>query len=131
MLAAPPPSSALGGCYLHEVVPEVCCVSSSSVCAVLCCALLCSALLLQVSLTIRLAIGITDAQAGAGTDKVLAAWLAQPSNIRNAISLSGVRDPIGPYALIKWLLPPEIWVSPVSGLLSQGFVMSQCRTPLD
>jgi hypothetical protein len=71
-------------------------------------------LALQVSLTIRLAVGVTEAQAAADTDSRLAAWLAQPRNIRNAITLSGVPDPIGPHALIKWLLTPEIWVSPVS-----------------
>lgn len=65
-----------------------------------------------MSLTIRLAVGVTEAQAAANTDSMLAAWLAQPRNIRNAISLSGVPDPIGPNALIKWLLTPEIWVSP-------------------
>lgn len=67
----------------------------------------------QVSLAIRLAIGVTEAQAGAGTDTMLANWLAVPRNIRSAIAVSGVPDPIGPNALIKWLLPPEIWLSPV------------------
>ena len=67
----------------------------------------------QVSLAIRLAVGITEAQAAAGTDKLLASWLAQPKNIRSAIAVSGVPDPIGPNALIRWLLAPEIWVAPV------------------
>lgn len=56
---------------------------------------------------------MTDAQAAADVDKLLAAWLAQPRNIRSAIAISGVPDPIGPDAIIKWLLPPEIWVSQV------------------
>jgi len=69
---------------------------------------------LQVSLAIRLAVGVTEAQAAADVDHLLAAWLAQPRNIRSAIAISGVPDPIGPDAIIKWLLTPEIWVSPVS-----------------
>lgn len=74
----------------------------------------CSCVCTQVSLAIRLAVGITEAQAAAGTDQLLANWLAQPTNIRNAIAISGVHDPIGPDAIIKWLLTPEIWVAPVS-----------------
>ena len=68
----------------------------------------------QVSLAIRLAVGITEVQAATNTDQLLATWLASPTNIRNAIVRSGVQDPIGPGAIIKWLMTPEIWVAPVS-----------------
>lgn len=67
----------------------------------------------QVSVAIRLAVGVTEGQAAAGTDHAVASWLSYPANIRNAIALSGVPDPIGPDALIKWMLRPEIWVSTV------------------
>jgi hypothetical protein len=79
----------------------------------------------QVSLAIRLAVGITEAQAAAGTDKLLASWLAQPRNIRSAIAVSGVPDPIGPNALIRWLLAPEIWVAPVSCKGVWGWVLQR------
>jgi len=75
-----------------------------------CCLML---LWLQVSLSVRLAVGVTSAQAAAGTDEALADWLSQPRNIRNAIAASGMGDPFGPNALVKWLQLPEIWVQRV------------------
>eukprot|EP00775_Hariotina_reticulata_P001955 gene1955-2283_t len=64
----------------------------------------------MISLSVRLAVGVTGAQAAAGTDEALADWLSQPRNIRNAIAASGMPDPFGPDALVKWLQLPEIWV---------------------
>jgi hypothetical protein len=68
---------------------------------------------MQVSLGIRLAVGITSKQQAAGTDAVLAAWLANPANVYAGIRASGLPDPVGPHALIKWLMQPEIWDAPV------------------
>jgi hypothetical protein len=72
---------------------------------------------LQVSLGIRLAVGITSKQQAAGTDALLAGWLAIPANVYAGIRASGLPDPVGPHALIKWMMQPEIWDAPVRTVL--------------
>eukprot|EP00879_Flechtneria_rotunda_P003229 GHRR01003452.1.p1 GENE.GHRR01003452.1~~GHRR01003452.1.p1 ORF type:complete len:576 (+),score=288.95 GHRR01003452.1:4044-5771(+) len=69
----------------------------------------------QVTLSIRLAVGISDAQAAAGADKQVADWLRNPTNIARAIELAGFGQPIGPDALVQWLQTPEIWVQKPGG----------------
>ncbi|KAF8062993.1 hypothetical protein HT031_003832 [Scenedesmus sp. PABB004] len=64
----------------------------------------------MVSLSIRLAVGVTDAQASAGVDHALAAWLAQPAAVQAGLLASGAAAKLGEYALIKWLRTPEILV---------------------
>ncbi|KAF6264715.1 hypothetical protein COO60DRAFT_16939 [Scenedesmus sp. NREL 46B-D3] len=66
----------------------------------------------MVSLGIRLAVGITPSQQEAGTDAVLGGWLANPANVYAGIRASGLPDPVGPHALIKWMLRPQIWDAP-------------------
>lgn len=63
----------------------------------------------QVTVAVRLAVGFTPTQQAAHTDVVVANWLSQPSNIAQAIAASGIANPIGPDALVKWLIKPEIW----------------------
>jgi hypothetical protein len=63
----------------------------------------------MVSVSVRLAVGVTEQQAESNTDTLVALWLAQPRNIAGAINMSGLPDPIGPNALIKWIVTPEIW----------------------
>jgi hypothetical protein len=69
-----------------------------------CCVL---SLCVQVSLSVRLAVGMTAAQVAAGTDVALAEWLAQPSTAQ------AVARMYAPDAVIRWLHTPEIWYQKV------------------
>lgn len=68
-----------------------------------------------MSVNVRLAVGVTQDQADSSTDSLVALWLAQPRNIAGAINMSGLPDPIGPNALIKWIVTPEVWGAQVGG----------------
>lgn len=69
---------------------------------------------LQVSVNMRLAVGVTQQQADSNTDTLVAIWLAQPRNFAGTVNMSGLPDPVGPDALIKWIVEPEIWGAWVS-----------------
>lgn len=57
----------------------------------------------QVSLSVRLAVGMTASQVAAGTDVTLARWLAEPSTAQTVARM------YAPDAVIRWLHTPEIW----------------------
>jgi hypothetical protein len=57
----------------------------------------------QVSLSVRLAVGITASQVAAGVDGALAKWLNEPATAQAMANL------YTPDAVIKWLHAPEVW----------------------
>jgi hypothetical protein len=62
----------------------------------------------QVSLSVRLAVGMTAAQVASGADVALAQWLAEPATAQ------AVARMYAPDAVIRWLHTPEIWFQKVS-----------------
>lgn len=78
----------------------------------------------QVSLSVRLAVGMTAAQVADGTDIMLARWLSEPSTAQ------AVARMYAPDAVIQWLHTPEIWYQRVR-LLRVGCVacyFASCQT---
>lgn len=75
---------------------------------------------MQVSLSVRLAVGMTAAQVAAGTDVALAEWLAQPSTTQ------AVARMYAPDAVIRWLHTPEIWYQKVCQDSSETSHLSVC-----
>jgi hypothetical protein len=73
---------------------------------------------LQVSLSVRLAVGMTAAQVAAGTDVTLARWLAEPETAQ------AVARMYAPDAVIRWLYTPQIWYDKVRCL--QDYIFSAC-----
>lgn len=61
----------------------------------------------QVSVLVRLAVGMTAAQVSAGADVALAEWLARPET---ALTMAQM---YAPDAVISWLHRPEVWYQKV------------------
>lgn len=81
--------------HLH---PAPCRVSVATMCGVA-----------QVSLSVRLAVGMTMAQVATGADVALAQWLAEPATAQAFARM------YAPDAVISWLHRPEIWYQLVRG----------------
>jgi len=95
-----------------------------------CCSFVAGPALWQVSLSVRLAVGMTEAQVADGTDVMLARWLSEPSTAQ------AVARMYAPDAVIQWLHTPEIWYQRVRLLKCGkcGLLLCQlldCRDTVD